>query len=104
VTDPRGIISAVQASRQEGHDPPNPSSVLRDLIRSGEAGRLRQAAGISQVTMAAGLGIARANFSAMENGRMPQRYGIGPRYLRVLRGLARHEAVTEEMATAWQVA
>ena len=48
--------------------------------------------------MAAGLGIARKNFSAMENGRLPQRYGIGPRYLRVLRGLARHEAVTAEMA------
>lgn len=88
----------MQASGQEGHVPLNPSAVLRDLIRSGEAGRLREAAGISQVTMAAGLGIARKNFSAMENGRLPQRYGIGPRYLRVLRGLARHEAVTAEMA------
>ena len=48
--------------------------------------------------MAAGLGIARKNFSAMENGRMPQRYGIGPRYLRVLRGLANHEAATEPSA------
>lgn len=92
----------MQASGQEGHVPPNPSAVLRDLIRSGEAGRLREAAGISQTTMAKGLGIARKNLSAMENGRMPQRYGIAGRYLRVLRGLANHEAATEPAALSRQ--
>jgi DNA-binding XRE family transcriptional regulator len=79
--------------------PPDPFAALRDLILSGEAGRLRQSAGISQATLAAGLGIARKNLSAMENGRLPsRRYGIGLRYLRVLRGLANHEAVTRETA------
>jgi DNA-binding XRE family transcriptional regulator len=85
---------------------PNPSAVLRDLIRSGEAGRLREAAGLSQATMAAGLGVSRKALSRIENGhiRTPRYLDFAGRYLRVLQGLARHEAVTEEMATAWQVA
>jgi transcriptional regulator with XRE-family HTH domain len=79
--------------------PPNPSSALRDLMRSGEAGRLRSSAGISQATMAAGLGISRQRLSRLECG-----YGSSPglafagRWLRVLRGLANHEAVTRELA------
>ena len=88
----------MQASRQEGHVSLNPSSALRDLIRSGQAGRLRQSAGISQKTMAEGLGVARKNFSKIENGRYPRNLAFAARYLRVLRGLARHEAVTREMA------
>jgi DNA-binding XRE family transcriptional regulator len=54
--------------------------------------------------MAAGLGIARKNLSKIENGRYPRNLDFAGRYLRVLRGLARHEAVAEEMATAWRAA
>jgi DNA-binding XRE family transcriptional regulator len=72
--------------------------VIAALVRSGEAGRLRQSAGISQETMAAGLGITRGFFSRVENGRQRPGRFLAFRYLRVLRGLARHEAVTRELA------
>ena len=85
--------------------PQNPSAILRDLIRSGEAGRLRAHAGISQVTMAAGLGIDRARLSRFENGgRYPRDLDFAARWLRVLRGLARHEAVTREIAASRRAA
>ncbi|HEV2452208.1 MAG TPA: helix-turn-helix transcriptional regulator [Streptosporangiaceae bacterium] len=86
----------------DGKTPPDPASVLGDLIRSGEAGRLREAAGISQATMAGGLGIARMTLCRVENRQQrPGRFLAG-RWLRVLRGLANHEAVTKELAAAWR--
>lgn len=71
---------------------------LRDLIRSGEAGRLRQGAGISQETMAAGLGIARRSLGQIENGRAAPGLALAASYMRVLRGLRNHEAVSRELA------
>jgi transcriptional regulator with XRE-family HTH domain len=70
---------------------------LAALIRSGQARGLRTRAGISLTTMAAALGVSRPMLSLVERG---QRTGtspeFGPRYLRVLRGLANHEQAWQE--------
>ena len=48
--------------------------------------------------MAAGLRVSRRHLSRLENGTCQPRPVIAARYLRVLRGLARHEAVSRQMA------
>ena len=73
------------------------TAALRDLARSGEAGRLRRDAGISQRTMARALGVSSPAMSAAEMGRGPFPWHRAPGWLRVLRGLANHEAVSDEL-------
>lgn len=80
--------------RDCGHD-------LCVLIRSGEAARLRVAAGISQRRMAAALGIKRETFSLLERNRQRPHLALAGRYARVLRGLANHEEGTRATAEAW---
>lgn len=64
---------------------------IQDLVRSGEAAGLRNRAGITATTMAAALGISRPLLSFVEKGQRRASLSLGPRYLRVLRGLAWHE-------------
>lgn len=75
-----------------------PAAALRDLTRTGEARRLREAAGISRGTMGAALGITRQAFWSVEAGRYPPGRDLAVRYLRVLRGLANHDEVRRELA------
>ena len=75
-----------------------PAAALRDLIRAGEARRLREAAGISTATMGAGLGITRKAFWAVETGHFAAGPALAARYLRVLRALANHDEVSRELA------
>jgi DNA-binding XRE family transcriptional regulator len=73
-----------------------PLPELDTLITSGEARRLREDAGIAAATMADALGVTRNWFSRVERGdALPSRH-LGPRYLRVLQGLARHEQAWQE--------
>lgn len=71
---------------------------LSDLVRSGEARRLRRASGISYGAMAAGLGISTGQVWDLENGRYTPRPGLGAKYVQVLRGLQHHDEVTRELA------
>lgn len=75
-----------------------PVLAVRDLIASGEAKRLRQAAGLSQAAMAAALDITREAFYRAENGRRRPGPGFAARYARVLAGLANHDQVSRELA------
>lgn len=78
--------------------PVAPPASLADLIRSGEARRLRVESGLSQRTMARGLCVSPEMLCRMERGhRIAKEPGLAARYLRVLAGFQRHEAVTLEM-------
>lgn len=66
-------------------------TVLAALTSSGEAAELRTRAGIRQVTMASALGITTGTMSLIERGATRPGQALGPRYLKILRGLARHE-------------
>ena len=54
--------------------------------------------------MAAGLRISRNSLSDLENGKYAPGRDLAVRYLRVLRGLANHEAVTWEPEEAGNAA
>ena len=75
-----------------------PVLAVRDLARSGEAGRLRQNAGLSHAVMAAGLRTSRSLFTDLENGRRQPGPRLAARYLRVLQGLRNHDEVSRELA------
>lgn len=70
------------------------------MTRTGEARRLRKAAGISGKAMAAVLGISPGYLANIESGRRLPLAGsaLAASYGRVLRGLANHEQVSRELA------
>lgn len=77
-----------------------PAAALRDLIRSGEARRLRLAAGVRARTVAAALGISKSYFANIEAARRipPPGSALEASYTRILRGLANHAQVSRELA------
>src|SRR5579862_9123655 len=84
---PIGTMPAPVLLRTAGQRTEEPEAVcctneLRDLIRSGEAGRLRQAAGISQTTMGAALGVSHVMVGYIENRRHPVPWRLQPSYYR----------------------
>lgn len=68
-----------------------PPEALQVLVKTGEARRLRKAAGISLKTMAAGIGVSQGVLSQSERGRVSPAGVPARAWLRVLRGLAWHE-------------
>lgn len=76
------------------------TAALRDLIRSGEARRLRKDARIRATVMAAVLGISPAHLANIEAGRRipPAGTALAASYARILRGLANHDEVSRELA------
>lgn len=66
---------------------------IRAMLDRVDARRLRQEAGIRQVTVAEALGTRQAAISALEHGRRSARGRTGLRWARVVAGLERHAAV-----------
>ena len=78
---------------------------LRELTRSGEAGRLREACGFSQEAVAGALGIAKGTLWDLEHGRYSYPdLAVSARYMRVLRALRNHDEVTRELAAGRKAA
>lgn len=92
----------MQASRAEAAPgPPLPYAALCALLSSGEARRLREAAGISRAVLAAALGVSEVTVGRQESGTWrPRSLDLAGRYARILRGLASHDAVRRELAAA----
>lgn len=73
-----------------------PPAFLVTLVTTGEARRIRRAAGIRVTTMAAALGVAPNTMSEYEAGKRTPPTGRDVSWLRILRGLAWHETAGSE--------
>jgi transcriptional regulator with XRE-family HTH domain len=74
---------------------------IRAMLRRVDARRLREDAGIRQVTVARALGVPAPYICWWESGRAEPKCKAGYRWARVIAGLERHAEVTAEM---WQKA
>lgn len=66
-------------------------TALTALVESGEAIRLRKSAGITQATLSTALRVSPAAVCRYEHGQRLPSPAPAAAWLRILRGLARHE-------------
>lgn len=70
----------------------------RAMLARVDARRLREDAGIRQMTVARALGVKSQQVYAWESGLREPKSDAGFRWLRVIAGLERHAALAEEVA------